>query len=402
MLSLAAASTISTGCGSDGGSGGTGQVEPPPPPTAELEVAVTFPNDTAQAATATLHVWAVVGKTDAAPTCAALIGGALDPYDLALERRADVAVEPSKLPALATGVLLGPALVYVEAVSFEGVVELAGCAGPVDVQQPKATALVTLQKAGVFDCADPATEIGAPCDDGKLCTIGEKCSGGQCKGGVTRDCTHVADSCNAGNCDDTLGCVATPLPDGEPCDDSLYCTEGDICTAGACGGKPRDCSTTGNPCQTASGCDESLDQCVYEDAPSGTACDDGNFCTVNDECSWSGSCYGTSRDCSAVADQCNNPSCDESLDACVPLPKSSIYSCSDTLGCTTSDHCNGQGQCIGTAKSCVTFNDQCNTGTCEEPLGTCVKVPLPNGTTCDDGNPATTGDVCTTGVCAGT
>src|SRR5690606_10992566 len=85
--SLALASTLSVACGSgdSGGSGGTN--EPPPPPTAELSVAVQFPNDDAEAKTASVHVWAVAAKTEQGATCSALIGGELDPYDLSLVRR---------------------------------------------------------------------------------------------------------------------------------------------------------------------------------------------------------------------------------------------------------------------------------------------------------------------------
>jgi hypothetical protein len=391
----------SSGCGSGDSSGGGQPFEAAPAPTAELSVAVTFPSPAAESTTASVHVWAVASKSEAATSCPALIGGELDPYDRSLERRADVAVEPAKLPATATQVPLGFALVYVEAVSFEGTVELAGCV-PIDVVEPSTSATVALTKAGVFDCGDPATEDGAPCDDGKLCTLGEKCNGGQCKGGVVRSCSHLADGCNAGSCDEDLGCTSTPLPDNNPCDDGLYCTEGDLCKAGVCVGQPRNCSDSGNPCQIAAGCDESTNQCVYSVAPYGTSCDDGNFCTVNDYCNYSGTCVGSQRDCSQVTDQCNNPGCDEATDACVPVPKSTIYTCNDTLGCTTNDRCNGLGQCTGTLKSCAYLDDQCNTGTCQEPAGTCVKTPVTDGTACDDGDPGTTGDQCSAGVCAGT
>ena len=395
-------SLASAACSSGGSGGGGGTpIEPPPPPTAELAVQVAFPSESSKTATASIHVWALAPRTEGAATCSALIGGELDPYDLSLERRADVAGEPSKLPLVASEVLLGPILVYAEAVSFVGEVELAGCV-PADVAQPSTNALVTLQAAGVFDCGDSATEPGAPCDDGMFCTIGETCSGGQCKGGVARDCTHVADDCTAESCDEALGCAPVAVPDGTPCEDGLFCTDGDVCTAGACSGAPRDCSMGVGPCSTPTGCDETFDQCTFQDAPFGTPCDDGAYCTENDSCNSFGSCTGTTRDCSAVADQCNNASCDETADTCVATPKSSAFSCNDSVGCTVSDQCDGLGQCAGTPKSCTSLDDQCNVGTCTEPLGTCVKTPIASGTPCDDGNPATLNDVCTAGVCAGT
>src|SRR5262249_34135452 len=155
-------------------------------------------------------------------------------------RRADFAKGPLELPGKATGVLLGPALVYVEAVGFDGVAALAGCA-PTDVEQPEVSVTIDLKKAGIFNCSDPATLDGARCDDGKKCTIGERCSAGVCKGGKQRDCSYLGDACNVGNCDETVGCKTAPLPDKTPCDDGLTCTQGDVCTGGVCGGLPRDC-----------------------------------------------------------------------------------------------------------------------------------------------------------------
>jgi hypothetical protein len=398
---VAVAAALVSGCGSSGGGGSAQPLPEPDPLKAGLVVEVTFPGDADKSASASVHAWAVVAKIEGSATCAALIGGALDPYDPSFERRADVATPPASLPAVAPEVLLGPVLVYVEAVDFAGVAKLAGCV-PADVIQPSTTVTVTLSKAGVFDCTDPAAEEGSPCDDGTLCTVGEKCSGGSCKGGVARDCTYLADACNAESCDETLGCVAVNLPDTTPCEDGVFCTEGDVCTAGICSGQQKDCSIGAAPCEVAVSCSESQQQCIYDDAPFGTLCDDGNYCTVNDACSSFGSCSGAARDCSPVADQCNTASCDETADQCVPVPKSTVFSCNDGVGCTTSDKCTGTGSCAGTAVSCVSQTDQCNTGMCQEPTGTCAKVPVTNGTVCNDGNPSTINDQCVTGVCTGT
>jgi hypothetical protein len=49
-----------------------------------------------------------------------------------------------------------------------------------------------------------------------------------------------------------------------------------------------------------------------------------------------------------------------------------------------------------------TASDQCHVaGTCDSGSGLCSDPAAPNGTTCDDGNAATDGDVCTGGTCAG-
>jgi hypothetical protein len=48
--------------------------------------------------------------------------------------------------------------------------------------------------------------------------------------------------------------------------------------------------------------------------------------------------------------------------------------------------------------------DQCNNnGTCDPMTGTCgAPIPVTDGTVCDDANGSTTGDQCTSGICAGT
>jgi len=56
--------------------------------------------------------------------------------------------------------------------------------------------------------------------------------------------------------------------------------------------------------------------------------------------------------------------------------------------------CTSQSQCVN-------LNDACNVGTCD-PMHGCVKTPVNNGASCDDGKFCTTGDVCTNGVCSGT
>jgi hypothetical protein len=61
------------------------------------------------------------------------------------------------------------------------------------------------------------------------------------------------------------------------------------------------------------------------------------------------------------------------------------------------------GSCqLGIGVAC-TPSDQCHVaGICDPITGSCSNPVAPNGTTCNDGNPCTWGDVCVGGVCAGT
>jgi hypothetical protein len=115
------------------------------------------------------------------------------------------------------------------------------------------------------------------------------------------------------------------------------------------------CLVTGcndnNPCTvdtcTATGC-------VFDPAPRrGTTCDDGNAMTFNDMCQASGACSGTLAQCNLDAD-CSAPA----------------------------DACAGPRVCVA---------HMCQPGS----------SPLPDETTCNDGNASTRYDVCRSGACRG-
>jgi RHS repeat-associated protein len=44
-------------------------------------------------------------------------------------------------------------------------------------------------------------------------------------------------------------------------------------------------------------------------------------------------------------------------------------------------------------------SDQCHAGACDPTTGACTNIPKPNGTTCDDGLPSTSGETCQVGLC---
>jgi hypothetical protein len=377
-------------------------VQPPPEiPTAKVEITVQFGSDKDASIVATVHGWVLGFEPSAGATCSKLVGGDISPYDVLLERRAEMAtMEPSDKLA-SDKVVLGEALVYVEASGFDGNAEFAGCV-TATVAQPLTAVTVTLGKARVYDCKEPQTPEGALCDDGKVCTAGERCKAGVCGGGVKRTCSHLADQCNAASCDEALGCVRTPVPDNTTCDDTLMCTEGDACFAGKCTGKPRDCSTTLPACQVSLGCSELSGQCEYDQAPGGTECDDEDDCTENDVCTSYGTCQGSTKDCSSLTTQCATGQC-ATGQGCVAVPKSEYSYCNDNSSCTSNDHCDGNGACVGTPKNCGYYDDQCNKGGCVDPgTGQCVKVPLAVGTPCTDFNSSTLNDQCNAnGVCVG-
>jgi|GEM_PF-4262044 len=84
-------------------------------------------------------------------------------------------------------------------------------------------------------------------------------------------------------------------PDGTSCDDGLYCTIDDQCLDGVCNGTPRTCDD-GVSC-TIDSCDEQSDRCV--NTPDDSYCDDGLWCNGVETCDPVDDCQpGTPVDCS--------------------------------------------------------------------------------------------------------
>lgn len=95
------------------------------------------------------------------------------------------------------------------------------------------------------------------------------------------DCTNLDGPCVVGAWDGTE-CVSQPTV-GALCDDGNPCTLGDACQVDAsCEGTLKVC-TDGNPC-TVDSCDTNTGLCQAEPEPDETLCDDGDSCTVEDAC----------------------------------------------------------------------------------------------------------------------
>jgi hypothetical protein len=102
------------------------------------------------------------------------------------------------------------------------------------------------------------------CDDHLRCNGKEKCVDGQCVDGTAVTC-YQADPCTEAACDEkTGGCTSTPRPDGEACDDGLFCTTDETCQDGVCTGSSV-CETPQNGCVVAT-CDEASRTCRTDTA----------------------------------------------------------------------------------------------------------------------------------------
>ena len=206
------------------------------------------------------------------------------------------------------------------------------------------------------------TASGTACNDGNACTKNDVCNGaGQCGG------TPYA-------CSDGLACTVDACNGDGTC--SFVVAPGNCVIGGGCYGAGATSPT--NQCQQ---CAPGASQTTWSPKDNGTACNDGNACTKNDQCT-AGSCGGTA------------------------------YSCDDGLACTA-DSCSGDGTCTHTiaAGSCL-VGGACYGAGATSPTNQCQQCtpsasqtawsPKNNGTACNDGNVCTKNDVCTAGACAGT
>jgi len=261
---------------------------------------------------------------------------------------------------------------------------------------------------------DPAME-GMLCDDGDLCTAGERCSFGVCEGGVAKPCPAPSAACLVATCESSTGeCGEAVAQDGAACDDGNLCTVGDICTAGSCGGAAVDCTVFDGPCTTNT-CDTATGECVST-VTEGMNCDDGNDCTFPDLCLASGGCQGVPQPdqpgCSCTADN----ECDDGLactaDTClepVCIHTPTAGSCLIEGACVDGGTTHPSNACLVCDPLQNTQNwsqvncddgNACTENICDGING-CTTVNN-DAASCDDGDPCTSDEACVSGECVGT
>ena len=240
------------------------------------------------------------------------------------------------------------------------------------------------------------------CSTGDACEIANSgvCTGGQCKStGKKKDCSGKNDACNVGACDPQTGeCVKSAKGNGTTCDaDGSGCTTGDQCKGGLCTAGPKvDCSAKSGPCTVGTCVSKSktTHACTAKAKKSGTACEDGKYCTVLDKCDAAGVCKsGSLRTCAEQKDTCNLGKCFEAEKKCGKTPKPPTAKCNDGQYCTVSDHCQG-GKCIGGAARSCPDSGACKSPACSENKNKCTLVNDKAGGACEDGSKCTTPDKC--------
>ncbi len=217
-----------------------------------------------------------------------------------------------------------------------------------------------------------STPNAAACDDGNPCTLSDSCAEGQCQPGQPASCDDQ-NACTDDSCDPVLGCIHPP--NAAPCDDDNACTTGDHCALGACAAGGFVGCGDGNPCTTDS-CDP-VAGCVYvlNEMP----CDDGNVCTMQDQCK-QGVCSGQGTLACSDLNPCTDDSCDKTV-GCVFAPNTAP--CDDQDVCTFGSQCKNGSCATGEPLDCSDGN-ACTDDACAPGVG-CIHSP----TACDDSNSCT-------------
>jgi len=225
--------------------------------------------------------------------------------------------------------------------------------------------------------------VGTPCPDGNVCNGNETCSAfGQCVHGTPLICNN-SNPCTVESCIPATGCHSDNKPDGTSCSDGAFCNGAEICMTGTCTSQPApdcndhnpctidSCNTANNACQNTP-VDHPVAGCS---CPNGDSdCDNHNVCDGVETCDSSHQfCHpGTPLVCT-TANQCLDPICDPQT-GCGTTPKPSGTACDDGDTCTVNDKCT-DSTCGGFPLSCDDGNP-CTADTCDSQTG-CSNASIP-------------------------
>ncbi len=297
------------------------------------------------------------------------------------------------------------------------------------------------------------------CDDGNPCTDPDACAGGVCTGTPLPGCCSAAADCDDGRacttdaCDVGSGICSNAVDAGlcliggecfiegqlnpanecqecqadagqtawtsnsNPCNDGLFCTNGDACRDGVCQGAAGSVCDDGIEC-TTDVCDEASSTCVH-DVPA-------------DACRIGGSCYAAAQprpdnsclECDPAASQsdwtprADGSPCDDGSfcnygEACNAgvCEGGGPRDCDDGLGCTGDSCDEAQARCENAVDAgwCL-IDGSCRADSAINPDNACQECRAAvdqagwtddDSNSCDDGDWCTVSDACQAGSCLG-
>jgi len=154
------------------------------------------------------------------------------------------------------------------------------CNGSADDGYVGLTASCVECQIGTTSACVQGVEVGGECladddgivCDGGLCALAASCQTGQCLPIRVRACDD-GNPCTSDFCDADTGCYAEPLADGTACSDGNGCTLADTCMQGICDG---DAATCGAPaeCEEAGMCNPATGICDYPFITGCVLCDE--------------------------------------------------------------------------------------------------------------------------------
>ena len=183
----------------------------------------------------------------------------------------------------------------------------------------------------------------------QICSDG---SYGSCIGSIDPSpeiCDGKDNDCD-GQTDEGGVCVTTTLPTTTTSSTTISSTTITTTTLPTCGDGIVDQGEQCDDGNTVNG-DGCSSTCQSEGVcqPSGAACDDAAFCTVNDVCDQSGQCVGSPRGCSDN-NQCTLDSCNEVQDACENTPVPDGTPAGGTCGIGA---CQANAVCVSGVETCT-------------------------------------------------
>jgi len=225
-------------------------------------------------------------------------------------------------------------------------------------------------------CRHVPVADGTACTDGNACTQGDACQSGVCVPGPAVTCP-ATDQCHvAGTCDPLTALCSNPAaPDGVACNDRNLCTQTDTCQGGVCIGENEVQCTAVDACHLVGTCNPRTGYCSN---PAKVP----PVCTPVDQCTSAGTC-------------------DPATGGCTTPNRPDGSACNDGDECTLTDTCHAGG-CVGSNPVVCGAPAQCQASTsCDSLTGECTGNPVVDGAVCDSGSGVTCSlpDVCEAGVC---
>jgi hypothetical protein len=210
--------------------------------------------------------------------------------------------------------------------------------------------------------------------------------------------TSVADTMTA-ETQDVPPANCDGRPEGTACDDGDPCTLEDACTSGVCVGGANDPCTSQDPCSVGSCVAQT--GCLYEHIADGTTCQATCFGEASCQAGVCQAVAASKTVCPAVEEHAcvDSIQCDPATGECTKeIVKSEGEECDTDGNLCTKESCDSGAVCVATdqVNTCEaeTKSDPCQYWDCNTKTGDCEGTGFAGEISCNDGNECTKNDTC--------